>query len=136
MSGPDSYNRFLVLIEWFLGSLKSEFLFMTVLFLGTQHIRDQSTQGEVWWITCVSVSSLLIVLIKFKIILWLLNWPVSASCCFRLPDGSLMEITKVYPLDAVFDSPEDVPEDVGLTLWWHTSFIYKHTSYNNAWLCR
>ncbi|KAI3676620.1 hypothetical protein L1987_86231 [Smallanthus sonchifolius] len=29
-----------------------------------------------------------------------------------LPDGSLMEITKVYPLDAVFDSPEDVPEDV------------------------
>lgn len=31
---------------------------------------------------------------------------------FRLPDGSLMEITKVYPLDAVFDSPEDVPEDV------------------------
>ncbi|KAI3685604.1 hypothetical protein L6452_34854 [Arctium lappa] len=30
----------------------------------------------------------------------------------RLPDGSLMEITKVYPLDAVFDNPEDVPEDV------------------------
>ncbi|XP_042513665.1 enoyl-[acyl-carrier-protein] reductase [NADH], chloroplastic-like [Macadamia integrifolia] len=30
----------------------------------------------------------------------------------KLPDGSLMEITKVYPLDAVFDSPEDVPEDV------------------------
>ncbi|KAF5941329.1 hypothetical protein HYC85_022496 [Camellia sinensis] len=29
-----------------------------------------------------------------------------------LPDGSLMEITKVYPLDAVFDCPEDVPEDV------------------------
>ncbi|KAK6126867.1 hypothetical protein DH2020_039390 [Rehmannia glutinosa] len=28
-----------------------------------------------------------------------------------LPDGSLMEITKVYPLDAVFDCPEDVPED-------------------------
>ncbi|KAG5227589.1 ENOYL-ACP REDUCTASE family protein [Salix suchowensis] len=28
-----------------------------------------------------------------------------------LPDGSLMEITKVYPLDAVFDNPEDVPED-------------------------
>nr|GEX81831.1 enoyl-[acyl-carrier-protein] reductase [NADH], chloroplastic-like [Tanacetum cinerariifolium] len=28
-----------------------------------------------------------------------------------LPGGSLMEITKVYPLDAVFDSPEDVPED-------------------------
>nr|AAB20118.1 NADH-enoyl ACP reductase [Brassica napus, Peptide Partial, 29 aa] [Brassica napus] len=28
-----------------------------------------------------------------------------------LPDGSLMEIKKVYPLDAVFDNPEDVPED-------------------------
>lgn len=31
---------------------------------------------------------------------------------YRLPDGSLMDIVKVYPLDAVFDSPEDVPEDV------------------------
>ncbi|KAG1363891.1 Enoyl-[acyl-carrier-protein] reductase [NADH] 1, chloroplastic [Cocos nucifera] len=30
----------------------------------------------------------------------------------RLPDGSLMEITKVYPLDAVYDTPEDVPDDV------------------------
>jgi len=30
----------------------------------------------------------------------------------KLLDGSLMEITKVYPLDAVFDSLEDVPEDV------------------------
>ncbi|KAL3850070.1 hypothetical protein ACJIZ3_011952 [Penstemon smallii] len=29
-----------------------------------------------------------------------------------LPDGSLMEITKVYALDAVFDQPEDVPEDI------------------------
>ncbi|KAM7273100.1 hypothetical protein ACFE04_027764 [Oxalis oulophora] len=29
-----------------------------------------------------------------------------------LPDGSLMKITKVYPLDAVFDNPEDVPEDI------------------------
>ncbi|KAK8672084.1 hypothetical protein V6N13_110459 [Hibiscus sabdariffa] len=29
-----------------------------------------------------------------------------------LPDGSLMEITKVYPMDAVYDTPEDVPEDV------------------------
>lgn len=29
-----------------------------------------------------------------------------------LPDGSLMNITKVYPLDAVYDRPEDVPEDV------------------------
>lgn len=29
-----------------------------------------------------------------------------------LPDGSLMEITKVYPLDAVYDNLEDVPEDV------------------------
>lgn len=30
----------------------------------------------------------------------------------KLPDGSLMEITKVYPLDAVFDTLDDVPEDV------------------------
>ncbi|KAJ0965041.1 hypothetical protein J5N97_026179 [Dioscorea zingiberensis] len=29
-----------------------------------------------------------------------------------LPNGSLMEITKVYPLDAVYDGPEDVPDDV------------------------
>ncbi|KDP37708.1 hypothetical protein JCGZ_06849 [Jatropha curcas] len=29
-----------------------------------------------------------------------------------LPDGSLMKITKIYPLDAVYDNPEDVPEDV------------------------
>ena len=29
-----------------------------------------------------------------------------------LADGSKMEIAKVYPLDAVFDTPEDVPEDV------------------------
>lgn len=29
-----------------------------------------------------------------------------------LPDGSLMEITKIYPLDAVYDNLEDVPEDV------------------------
>uniref|UniRef100_A0A803QNZ2 Enoyl-[acyl-carrier-protein] reductase [NADH], chloroplastic n=1 Tax=Cannabis sativa TaxID=3483 RepID=A0A803QNZ2_CANSA len=30
----------------------------------------------------------------------------------KLPDGSLMEITKVYPLDAVFDDMESVPEDI------------------------
>ncbi|URD76306.1 Enoyl- acyl-carrier-protein reductase NADH [Musa troglodytarum] len=30
----------------------------------------------------------------------------------RLPNGSLMHIAKVYPLDAVYDTPEDVPEDV------------------------
>lgn len=30
----------------------------------------------------------------------------------KLDDGSLMEIAKIYPLDAVFDTPEDVPEDV------------------------
>ncbi|KAG4167738.1 hypothetical protein ERO13_A13G214700v2 [Gossypium hirsutum] len=29
-----------------------------------------------------------------------------------LPDGSLMEITKVYPLDAIFDNLDDVPEDI------------------------
>jgi hypothetical protein len=30
----------------------------------------------------------------------------------RLPNGGLFEIAKVYPLDAVFDTPDDVPEDV------------------------
>jgi enoyl-[acyl-carrier protein] reductase I len=29
-----------------------------------------------------------------------------------LSDGSKMEIAKIYPLDAVFDEPDDVPEDV------------------------
>ncbi|KAH9302471.1 hypothetical protein KI387_014054, partial [Taxus chinensis] len=29
-----------------------------------------------------------------------------------LPNGSLMEISKIYPMDAVYDTPEDVPEDV------------------------
>ena len=29
-----------------------------------------------------------------------------------LSDGSKMEIEKVYPLDAVFDDPEDVPEEI------------------------
>lgn len=30
----------------------------------------------------------------------------------KLEDGSKFEIAKVYPLDAVYDAPEDVPEDV------------------------
>jgi enoyl-[acyl-carrier protein] reductase I len=29
-----------------------------------------------------------------------------------LDDGSKMEIAKVYPLDAVFDSPDDVPDEI------------------------
>eukprot|EP01018_Ginkgo_biloba_P032989 Gb_25418 [translate_table: standard] len=29
-----------------------------------------------------------------------------------LPNGSMMEISKIYPLDAIYDTPEDVPEDV------------------------
>lgn len=37
------------------------------------------------------------------------------SCFLRLPTGGLLEIAKVYPLDAVFDTPEDVPEDVSGT---------------------
>ena len=35
----------------------------------------------------------------------------------RLPDGSLMDITKVYPLDAVFDTLDDVPEDVSIAIY-------------------
>jgi enoyl-[acyl-carrier protein] reductase I len=30
----------------------------------------------------------------------------------RLADGSLMEFAKIYPLDASFDRPEDVPEEI------------------------
>ena len=30
----------------------------------------------------------------------------------KLADGSLMQFAKVYPLDASFDRPEDVPEDI------------------------
>jgi len=30
----------------------------------------------------------------------------------KLSDGSLMQISKVYALDAAFDKPEDVPEDI------------------------
>jgi enoyl-[acyl-carrier protein] reductase I len=30
----------------------------------------------------------------------------------RLADGSLMEFAKIYPLDASFDFPEDVPEEI------------------------
>lgn len=30
----------------------------------------------------------------------------------RLSDGSLMEFAKIYPLDAAFDTIEDVPEDI------------------------
>jgi len=30
----------------------------------------------------------------------------------RLSDGSLMEFTKIYPLDASFDTPDQVPEEI------------------------
>ena len=30
----------------------------------------------------------------------------------KLPDGSLMQFAKVYPLDASFDKPDDVPGDI------------------------
>ena len=30
----------------------------------------------------------------------------------KLSDGSLMEIAGIYPLDAAFDTPEDVPQEV------------------------
>lgn len=38
-----------------------------------------------------------------------------------------MEITKVYPLDAVYDSPEDVPEDVSPHSYKHFMAIYVET---------
>ncbi|SYX08871.1 Enoyl-[acyl-carrier-protein] reductase [NADH] FabI,enoyl-(acyl carrier protein) reductase,Uncharacterized conserved protein,oxidoreductase, SDR family [Chlamydia poikilotherma] len=30
----------------------------------------------------------------------------------RLSDGNLLEIKKIYPMDASFDTPEDVPQDI------------------------
>ena len=30
----------------------------------------------------------------------------------KMSNGSLMEFAKVYPMDAVYDTPEEVPEDV------------------------
>ncbi|KAM3212213.1 hypothetical protein ACQJBY_065344 [Aegilops geniculata] len=46
----------------------------------------------------------------------------------KLPDGSLMEIVKVYPLDAVYDSPDDVPEDVMLYFCVKTNKRYAGSS--------
>jgi enoyl-[acyl-carrier protein] reductase I len=34
----------------------------------------------------------------------------------KLSDGSLMDFKHIYPMDAVFDVPEDVPEDVSAAL--------------------
>lgn len=33
----------------------------------------------------------------------------------KLSNGGMLEFTHIYPMDAVYDTPEDVPEDVGLT---------------------
>lgn len=30
----------------------------------------------------------------------------------KLPDGSLMEFSHIYPMDAVFDTPDDIPPEV------------------------
>lgn len=30
----------------------------------------------------------------------------------KLSDGSLMKISKIYPLDATFDTPEDIPQEI------------------------
>lgn len=31
----------------------------------------------------------------------------------KLSSGKLLEFTNIFPMDAVFDKPEDVPEEVG-----------------------
>jgi enoyl-[acyl-carrier protein] reductase I len=31
----------------------------------------------------------------------------------QLSNGSLLDFAHIYPMDAVFDNPEDVPEEVG-----------------------
>ncbi|KAG6475825.1 hypothetical protein ZIOFF_065054 [Zingiber officinale] len=37
---------------------------------------------------------------------------ILVDCIYILPNGSLMDIVKVYPLDAVCDTSDNVPEDV------------------------
>ena len=32
----------------------------------------------------------------------------------KLANGGMLEFTNIYPMDAVYDTPEDVPEDVRL----------------------
>ncbi|KAI3878369.1 hypothetical protein MKX03_021829, partial [Papaver bracteatum] len=46
-----------------------------------------------------------------------------------LQDRSLMEITKVYPLDAVFDNPKDVPEDLSISLRFGLCRLKKNKRY-------
>jgi hypothetical protein len=41
----------------------------------------------------------------------------------ELSDGSLMQFAKVYPMDAVFDAPEDVPEEVTLSFQRHFAIV-------------
>lgn len=33
----------------------------------------------------------------------------------KLANGGMLEFTNIYPMDAVYDTPEDVPEDVRLS---------------------
>ena len=33
----------------------------------------------------------------------------------KMSNGSLMEFAHVYPMDAVYDTPEEVPEEVGFS---------------------
>ena len=33
----------------------------------------------------------------------------------QLSNGSMLDFTHIFPMDAVYDTPEDVPEDVRLT---------------------
>jgi hypothetical protein len=35
----------------------------------------------------------------------------------KLANGGMMEFAHVYPMDAVFDTPEDVPPDVSCAGW-------------------
>ena len=35
----------------------------------------------------------------------------------KLANGGMLDFTHVYPMDAVFDTPEDVPEEVRVVAW-------------------
>ena len=40
----------------------------------------------------------------------------------KLSNGKLMEFTHIYPMDAVFDTPADVPEEVSA---WSADHVWK-----------
>ena len=103
--------------RWNFPSTNSKSFTYIVLIVGLEYFWDKFQEREIRWISCVSVISCISmneIEVQYQILgliyIYIYIW-------FSLPDGSLMEITKVYPLDAVFDTLDDVPEDVSITIF-------------------